>query len=111
MESKATMKNGRYKGATTVLKLEDNQLIFCTKSLWIRSMFGVLGEAMVSAKERFRINIYNVTCLKITETWTGKPIYEFVTSDNTYKVMFKEDNELSCFLKNALKNVVVLEKE
>lgn len=107
MESKGTVTNSRYRKASAVIKYENQQLIISTKPGWIRLMFGIVGEALVSAKERFRINIADVAFLKISETWTAKPVFEITTPDDVCKITFSRDDELTDILKNDLKDKVI----
>ncbi|MBQ7125233.1 MAG: hypothetical protein IJO00_02605 [Clostridia bacterium] len=106
MESRGTITNGQYNGVSAVIAYENKQLIFSTKPSWVRIIFGVIGEALVSAKERFRINISDITCLKISETWTGKPVFEITTPNDVCKITFSRDDELTYALKNELKDKV-----
>lgn len=107
MESTGTITNSRYRKASAVIKYENQQLIISTKPVWIRMMFGLVGETLVSAKERFRINISDVAYLKISETWTSKPVFEITTPNDVCKITFSRDDELTYVLKNELKDKVI----
>lgn len=106
MESRGTITNRKYNGESAEIVFENKQLIFSTKPNWVRLIFGIIGEALVPAKERFRINITDVTSLKISETWTSKPIFEITTSDDTCKITFNRNDELTSALRNELKDRV-----
>ncbi len=109
MKSKGTITFGKYKGEPAVIAFENDQLIFFTKPYWkrtIRMIFGVIGEALVSEKERFRINVSDITCLFICEDWKGKPVFEITTPNGVCKIAFKRDDELTSVLKIMLKEKI-----
>lgn len=107
MESRGTITNSRYKGVSAVIVYENKQLIFFTKPGWVRIIFGVIGEALVSAKERFRINFSDVTSLKISKTWTGKPVYEITTPNDICEITLQSDDSLTYVLEDELKEKVI----
>lgn len=107
MKSRGTITNGEYNRVSAVIAYENNQVIFSTKPRWIRLFFGVIGEALAPAKEQFRINVSDVISLKISETWTGKPVFEIIARKNFCEVTFNCEDELTDALKNDLKDKVV----
>lgn len=110
MESRGTITTTKYKGVSAVINYENNQLIFSTKPRWVRIVFGIVGEALASAKERFRINISDVISLKLSKAWTGKFVYQLTLKNNNIcRVAFNDEDELTAKLKNDLKEKVVNE--
>ena len=106
MKSRGTITNNQYNGVSAIIAYENKQLIFSTKPVWVRNFFGVIGEALVPAKERFRINISDITCLKFSRTWTEKPVFEITTPNDVCKITFGRDDELTYVLKKELKDKV-----
>ncbi|MBS6474719.1 MAG: hypothetical protein KH354_01845 [Clostridiales bacterium] len=92
-------------GVAARIVYENDQLIFFTKREWIGYVFGVLWQAIVPDKERFRINISDVESLTVGQSWTGKLVYTLTLKDNDYcKIFFKNNNELTDILEENLKN-------
>lgn len=105
MESRAKISNSVFSSTPAIIRYENNQLIFLTKSKWTRLVFGVIGEAMASAKERFRIDINDVESVVVSNSFTGKSSYEITLQNGeNHKIVFNADDSLTNTLKNDLKD-------
>lgn len=102
MESRGTLTSSKYNGVSAVVVYEGGQLIVSTKPAWVRFIFGVVGEALAPAKERFRINISDITGATFSETLTGKPVAEIVTATDTIKLKLTRSSYLAAALQNDL---------
>ena len=102
MESRGTLTSQKYNGVSAVVVYEGNQLIVSTKPAWVSFVFGVVGEALAPAKERFRINISEIVNASFSETWTGKSVAEIVTATDTIKLTLTRNDYLVASLQRDL---------
>ena len=102
MESRGTLTSSKYNGVSAVVVYEGGQLIVSTKPAWVSYVFGVVGEALAPAKERFRINISEVISASFSETWTGKSVAEIFTATDTIKLTLTRNDYLAETLQRDL---------
>ncbi len=105
MESRGTITNRQYNGVSAVIAYDGTQLIVSTKPAWVSIVFGVVGETLASAKERFRIKISDVVSSSFSETRTGRPVIEIITTTDSHKITFPRNDELTAILQRDLNKV------
>ena len=107
METEVKVIDGRLGGETALIEYTGRELIFFTKPKWVRILFGVLGDALATYKERFRINILNLTAVTICSNRRGEGIMGIeVCGEENCKIKFERNDLLLIQLKNALKDKV-----
>ena len=102
MESRGTLTSKMYNGVSAKVVYEGNQLIISTKPVWVRIVFGVVGEALAPAKERFRIHTSDIRCGTFSENWSGKSVVEIVTATDTIKLKLTHNDYLAAALQRDL---------
>ncbi len=106
MESRGIMTNGKYNGVTVRIEYVDRELTFFAKPKWAVTICGIIGgivgEALVPAREILKIKISDVIETKFSETRGGNPAFEITVPGDVCKVLFNKKDTLTTVLKEDL---------
>ena len=109
METKVIIETAKYYGVEARLILSDEQLIFFTKPKWVRYIFGMIGHAIASDKERFRIDLDSVKSIEFSQTFTKRPMCKIIFGENKdyCYISVSKNDEMVGVLEKKLKDRIV----
>ena len=110
MECKCKITTPLYFREDATIRYEDEQLVFLFKPLWVRLLFGVIGEALASEKEKFRLNLSEVNSVKLSYNRKGSPIYQMLLHNGEeWHIVFDCHCSLTTTLKKKFDDKLVTE--
>ncbi|MBR2474793.1 MAG: hypothetical protein IKB51_07205 [Clostridia bacterium] len=109
MEILAKINYNEFYDVISRLEYENEEIIFSTKSKWLRVFFGVVGEALASYKESFRIKLSDIESITLGSSFTKKRVYVIKLFNGEFcSIVFKSQNEATINLMAILDKKVVV---